>query len=174
MVIAIFIGFFTSCNTAKKTAKKKQIYIEQTYLELKKELPEAEVKLLMDTIKVLFPENLLFSFGKSEVKKDSYAPLEKLSRILNVYNKHKILITGYTDNVGEEEINEVLSKNRAENTKKILIQNQVLDSRLFTWGRGSKDPIASNQNVEGRNKNRRVEFVILYSYKPEINENEEK
>lgn len=155
---------FSACGTSKKTTKGKQAYMSETYSELKKGLPEAEIQLFNDTIKVLFPESLLFDLGKAEVRQTNYASLEKFAQVINKYSKSKILITGYTDNAGEEEVNQALSENRSFNTKKVLIQNNVEEERIFTWGRGTKNPIASNKTAEGRKKNRRVEFVVLYEY----------
>lgn len=161
LVLGLFVGM-TACNTQKHLAKKKHVYMEKTYLELKDSIKEAQVTILNDTIKVLFPENLLFPIGKAELLPVTKPLLTRFANALIKYNKTSILINGYTDNTGGKDLNDALSANRAKNTGDFLKANQVNDSRIFTWGRGSRNPIADNSTTAGRQKNRRVEFIILY------------
>src|SRR5690606_4836584 len=134
----------------------------KTYLELKDSIKEAQISILNDTIKVLFPENLLFPIGKAELLPATKPLLIRFANALIKYNRTSILINGYTDNTGGKELNDRLSANRAKNTGDFVKVNQVNDSRIFTWGRGSRNPIADNSSASGRQKNRRVEFIILY------------
>jgi outer membrane protein OmpA-like peptidoglycan-associated protein len=72
------------------------------------------------------------------------------------------LITGHTDNRGELKKNIELSRNRANNIKKFISQNEVSISRIESLGLGDLTPIDTNRTEEGRKRNRRVEFVLLY------------
>ena len=161
LVLGIFAGL-TACNSQKRLAHKRHVYMEKTYLELKDSIKEAQVSILNDTIKVLFPENLLFPVGKAELLPVTKPLLIRFANALIKYNKTSILINGYTDNTGGKDLNDQLSANRAKSTGDFLKANQVKDSRIFTWGRGSRNPIADNSTAAGRQKNRRVEFIILY------------
>jgi len=168
--IAIFISavmLLTACNTQKRLAQKKHAYMVKTYTDIKDSITEAEVVMLNDTIKVLFPEKLLFEVGKIKILPTTYPLLNRFANALNLHKKTSILINGYTDNSGLEEVNDQLSINRAKNTEEVLAQYGVAETRMFTWGRGSRNPVASNNTAAGRRKNRRVEFIILYSYTPE-------
>ena len=72
------------------------------------------------------------------------------------------MVSGHTDNVGDANKNRELSRVRAMQIKNVLVEKGVSDARLTSWGLGSLSPIADNSTQEGRNKNRRVEFIVLY------------
>lgn len=163
LAITLLLSLY-ACNTPSRLARKKHVYMEKAYLEIKDSIKEAEVSILNDTIKVLFPENLLFEVGSAELLVSTQPLLKRFSNALNKYKKTSILINGYTDNTGGEEVNEQLSANRAENTGNVLKSFEVRPERIYTWGRGSANPIGSNSTAEGRRRNRRVEFIILYDY----------
>jgi outer membrane protein OmpA-like peptidoglycan-associated protein len=84
---------------------------------------------------------------------------------LKKYKKTNILITGHTDTKGVESKNKEISGQRANNIKKIISDNGISELRLKSWGLGSVSPIAENDTELGREKNRRVEFVVLYDEK---------
>lgn len=136
--------------------------MHRTYKELKEKLPEATVTIVSDSIKVLFPEHLMFATSSAEINQTFYSKMANFGKILNKYSKTSILINGYTDNTGASESNVKLSNERALAAKSSLINEKVATARLFSWGHGSKDPVATNSTPEGRQKNRRVEFVVLY------------
>lgn len=138
--------------------------MEGAYLGLKDSIKEADVSILNDTIKVLFPEDLLFPTGKSELLPSTMPLLKRFAGSLNAYSNTSILINGYTDNTGKEAFNTQLSVDRAKNTGDALKSFNVNSSRFFYWGRGSVNPVANNQTKDGRRRNRRVEFIILYNY----------
>lgn len=69
---------------------------------------------------------------------------------------------GHTDSIGEASYNQTLSQRRAELVKQFFVDNfDIQDQRLQTQGRGEAQPIASNQTVEGRQANRRIDVLIL-------------
>ena len=73
---------------------------------------------------------------------------------------YRIRIEGHTDSIGSDQYNLKLSERRANSVKQFLIQHyHVAPGRLVTLGRGKQEPIAENETAEGRQKNRRVEFV---------------
>ena len=159
LLLSIFLMLqFSSCKVSKK---KKQKYITGFYQELKDSFPNAEVSLLKDSIKVIFPDNVMFDVGSVVWKDAFFEKLIRFSKLLNKYDKTNLLITGHTDNTGEGDINEKLSKSRAENVKLKMIEYNVAKERLFVWGLGSRRPRESNDTEEGRQLNRRTEFEIL-------------
>lgn len=158
------IVLIVSCGAGKHN--KKQRELNKTYKTLKKELPEAQVTMVYDTIKIMFPESVLFSSGSAEINESFMPKMETFAKVLNKFEKTSILINGYTDNTGTAKINQTLSNDRALNSKNTLNKYHVPNSRMYHWGRGESNPIASNDTPEGRKKNRRVEFIVLYDYEP--------
>ncbi|MBP6623622.1 MAG: OmpA family protein [Chitinophagaceae bacterium] len=160
LVCCILLSFsMTSCKLSKK---KQHRYMEGIYKEVKETFPEATIKIINDSIKIIFPNNIIFTTGSAELIPVFYQKLARFSIVLAKYEQTKLLITGHTDNTGEEESNNALSKERSRAVKERLLELKVKDERIFTWGLGQKAPIAENDTDEGRALNRRVEFVILY------------
>ncbi len=106
-------------------------------------------------------ENVQFETNKSILLPDSKLVLDKLVAEMKKNKNMEIEVRGYTDNTGDEKQNQFLSENRARAVVYYLISKNIDKSRLSYKGLGSSKPIASNDTEEGRNKNRRVEFIIL-------------
>ena len=100
-----------------------------------------------------------FDFGKSALQEQSYPYLNQLAAII-VKTKYRIKVKGHTDNVGTDEFNINLSRQRAEAVMNYLIKRGVDKSRISYAYFGSSKPLASNDTEEGRTMNRRVEFEI--------------
>ena len=92
---------------------------------------------------------------------ESEEPLKMLVRILTQNPELKIQIDGHTDNTGSESANIILSENRAEAIKKMLIQYGIKKNRVKTKGFGSSKPLVKNISEDDKKKNRRVEFTVL-------------
>lgn len=101
-----------------------------------------------------------FEFGESTIKRSSYDYLDELARILKETGM-KVEVKGHTDNVGSEEFNMKLSKDRAEAVVKRLVKKGVQRSNLSYSYYGMSRPLTDNDTEEGRKLNRRVEFEIL-------------
>lgn len=140
----------------------KSEYLLKTYKEIKSTLVEAEVVMIEDSIKVLFPNNIIYKSKDILPSSEYMQPLEKFSILLKKFNKTNILVAGHSDNKGNEVKNKELSKVRAQNIKSILVTKGISDTRMEAWGVGSVSPIDDNSTESGRLRNRRVEFVVLY------------
>jgi len=162
VALIIVMGSY-SCRTTK-TVRSHRKYLRQTYQTLKDSLDsKAEVSYLKDSVKVLFPTNLLFGFDQYNINNEVLPLIRRLSNVLNKYDETAILISGYTDTIGAPEYNNTLSSKRADAVKKELMQNHLKEQRITTWGMGARHPIATNLTEEGRSRNRRVEFIIMYA-----------
>jgi outer membrane protein OmpA-like peptidoglycan-associated protein/tetratricopeptide (TPR) repeat protein len=104
--------------------------------------------------------NIFFDTNKFDLKPESIAELQKLVEFLTVNPTVHIEISGHTDNVGNDQLNQTLSENRAKAVYEYLIASQVNPARLVFKGYGKTQPIAPNTSEEGRQKNRRTEFMI--------------
>ncbi|MBI3234789.1 MAG: OmpA family protein, partial [Bacteroidetes bacterium] len=104
-------------------------------------------------------KNISFDFGKATLKEESKIELDKL---VDIMNRSDIVIElgGHTDNVGSDEANLKLSQERVTSVKTYLESKKVDANRITAVGYGEAQPIASNDNDEGRSKNRRVEVKI--------------
>ncbi|WP_423736151.1 OmpA family protein [Chitinophaga caseinilytica] len=165
LLFFVAAALLTSCAASKKGTS--HAYMTKQYKELKKVLNEADVSILNDSLKVIFPNNVMFATNSDQLKDEIKPTFGRFAEVLNKFDKTKILVTGYTDNTGTDQINNDLSEKRAVSGKNQLTASGVAGDRLFTWGLGSRHPIATNDSEDGRSKNRRIEFVILYDVKPE-------
>jgi outer membrane protein OmpA-like peptidoglycan-associated protein len=109
---------------------------------------------------VLTLGDTLFATGKSELKSGSTANLDRLSDFLAEYPNRTASIEGFTDSVGSEESNQLLSERRADSVKRYLVRRGVQSDRLRSMGYGENTPVADNESLAGRQQNRRVEVII--------------
>lgn len=164
-LIIPLLAVIYSCSPQKRMAKKKHAYMGSVYNSLKDSVGDAEVTIVSDTVKVLFPEHLLFQKNSSAINTDAFPLLQRFAQVLNRYDMTTIMIQGYTDMTGTEAINKKLSQERADSAKNVLVYYTVNKDRLYSWGLGPARPIADNNTAEGQRRNRRVEFMVLYNYK---------
>jgi outer membrane protein OmpA-like peptidoglycan-associated protein len=90
----------------------------------------------------------------------SFAELDNLVQFLNDDRATTIVISGYTDNTGSEIKNKLLSEARAKAVSDYLVSQGVDSGRIKYQGYGSEKPVTTNTTEEGRQLNRRVEFVV--------------
>jgi len=105
--------------------------------------------------------NVFFDIGKSLVKEDSYAELDRLVLLMNQFPNLSVELSGHTDNTGSELLNNRLSQRRAEAVVEYLIEKGIDKRKLTAKGYGSANPIDSNKTIDGRKNNRRTEFEII-------------
>ena len=108
----------------------------------------------------LSAKKIKFATNSDILTKTSLPELNRVARIMKTYSNYNLNIEGHTDNVGNDEKNTSLSERRAKRCYEYLISKGIVKSRLSYEGFGAKRPIASNNTVEGRFENRRVELKI--------------
>ena len=104
---------------------------------------------------------ILFDFNRAEVKPRYISALDKVAVTLRRRPLTQAEIHGHTDNVGTEQYNQHLSMRRARAVERYLVQKGVEGDRLFPRGFGFRKNAASNQDVDGRALNRRVEILLV-------------
>lgn len=107
-------------------------------------------------------KNLEFETNKSTILENSKSSLDKLAETLKSKTNWNILLSGHTDDVGDAETNMILSKNRVEAVKNYLVTKGVNENIIRIAYFGETKPISDNSTLEGRQKNRRVEFTIIF------------
>lgn len=111
--------------------------------------------------KTFILEDLYFPTGKTDILPESEPMLQTLTDFMNDDENRRIMIVGHTDNVGKDAANMRLSDGRAKAVRQALIERGIAEDRIEAEGKGETQPIATNDTPEGRQKNRRVEVVIL-------------
>ncbi len=106
-------------------------------------------------------DNVYFDQSSYILRPESYSQLNKLLKTLQGNPKLVIEIAGHTDNVGDRQLNRLLSQNRAKVIANYLANNGIRDERLQHKGYGDAKPVAPNDSEENKRLNRRVEFVVL-------------
>jgi len=143
-------------------------YMDKQQAEFERQLADekaanqVEIKRLKnENLKITMNSEVSFDFDSSAIKPAFRPTLDKVSDILERYNRTRITVVGYTDNVGSDAYNQGLSRRRAESVAFYIERRGVQSSRIRTEGRGESDPRVSNATEAGRQLNRRVELLII-------------
>jgi OOP family OmpA-OmpF porin len=121
--------------------------------------PEAKPKPVAE--KITFAADVLFDFDKSVIKPEGRSKLDDLAGKAKAVNLEVVIAVGHADSIGSDEYNQRLSVRRAESVKAYLVSKGIEPNRVYTEGKGEKQPVASNKTAEGRAKNRRTEIEVI-------------
>lgn len=102
-----------------------------------------------------------FESGSAILAASGVQILDEMAVVLKRVRGKKVKILGHTDSSGDADKNIILSQQRADAVKTYLIHKNIPAESLSTEGLGSNKPVADNTTVEGRKKNRRIEFEVL-------------
>jgi len=120
----------------------------------------------LKAIKVTFDSGILFQTGKSTLNTSSKTALTKFAKILIANPTMDITILGHTDNQGSLDLNQKLSKDRAQAVADYLTSQNVTEAQFKEiTGKNYADPVADNKTAAGRSANRRVEVYMYASAK---------
>ena len=111
--------------------------------------------------KVTFAADAFFDFDKAVLKPEAKAKLDDLVAKTSAVALEVIIAVGHTDSVGVDGYNQKLSVARSEAVKTYLVSKGIEKNRVYTEGKGEKQPVADNKTAEGRAKNRRVEIEVV-------------
>ncbi len=123
--------------------------------------PQPQPKPKPVAAKVTLAADVLFDFDKAALKADGKSKLDDLAAKVKGINLEVVIAIGHTDSVGSDAYNQKLSVRRAESVKAYLVSKGVEPNRIYTEGKGEKQPVASNKTKDGSQKNRRVEIEII-------------
>lgn len=111
-------------------------------------------------LKLDIPSDISFATNRSDIQPNFRPILDRFAEGLRNNPNTEVRIVGHTDSTGSDAINNPLSLDRAESTRNYLTSRGVSGARIHVEGRGSREPIASNDSVDGRARNRRVEIYV--------------
>lgn len=105
-------------------------------------------------------DSVRFETGSALLTSGAKTTLEGVARTLRNQSNLRVRIEGHTDGEGGEQVNQILSQQRAESVRQYLIGKGAAPVRLSAQGYGESQPVADNRSAGGREKNRRVEFKV--------------
>jgi OOP family OmpA-OmpF porin len=111
--------------------------------------------------KVTLATDTHFDFDRAVVRPEGKAKLDDLSSKIKAINLEVVIAIGHTCSIGSDAYNQKLSVRRAEAVKAYLVSKGIEPNRVYTEGKGEKQPAYSNKTREGRSKNRRVEVEVI-------------
>jgi len=133
--------------------------VKPEVVEVKQE-PEPEPE-TPKVVKKIILNGIRFDFDRANIKPEFYPVLDEAVKILNEYPEKKVIIKGYTCSIGTEAYNKGLSLRRAISVRNYLSNKGLKPNRLRVEGYGEGRPIGDNATLEGRRRNRRVEFKVI-------------
>jgi outer membrane protein OmpA-like peptidoglycan-associated protein len=139
--------------------ERSQQQLATTDEQIERELEELRAE-RTDRGVVITIEDVLFEVNRAELRPGAQSDLVRLADFLNQNPNSTVLVEGHTDNSGNAEYNLELSQLRALSVRDFLVANGVSPLRVRAIGYGETRPEAPNDNVAGRQQNRRVEIVI--------------
>jgi OOP family OmpA-OmpF porin len=154
--LAMIVG--TGCAALAPAEKMDQFPV----MEVKGERPPpGPDKIILTPSNIAIIDKIQFEVGKADLKPISFPVLDDVVRVLKENPQiEEVDVEGHTDSTGSAEINRTLSKDRAASCIKYIMSKGIKAGRLTPKGFGPDRPIADNATEEGREANRRVEFLI--------------
>lgn len=155
-------------KATNETQKKLEAHIarheaiDSKYRRLREIFSENQARVFKDGDNVIIRlSDFKFNVGEAKILNSNKPVLENIKKALTVFDNEMIVIQGHTDSQGTDDFNIKLSKERAMNVEKYIINNTNVEQiKIKSVGFGESQPLANNEHVEGRAKNRRIDIVI--------------
>ena len=137
-------------------------YVDRQEQRLRQELTGSGVQVERngDNLQLVMPGNITFASSSADIASSFYPTLNSLVKVFKEFDQNGIDIVGHTDSTGALEMNMRLSQERATSVASYLTSQGVSGARISSRGVGPSQPVASNDTVEGRAQNRRVEINL--------------
>jgi outer membrane protein OmpA-like peptidoglycan-associated protein len=147
--------------------KQKEIDFQKKQIELDKLKQDLKYQETAKSISISLQGDVLFDFGKAELRPEAEAGLEKVGTVIQQFPEGKVHIDGFTDSKGGKKQNMALSRERAVAVKQWLVKKKgIAAASISAKGLGEENPVAANENADGsdnpdgRAQNRRVQITV--------------
>lgn len=104
--------------------------------------------------------DVLFATGRANLQPGAQRSVQRLAQVLQQYPERRVLVEGFTDSQGSEQMNQELSQRRADAFRQALLGAGVASNRIEVRAHGEAFPVADNNTAAGRQQNRRVEVLF--------------
>ena len=139
----------------------KRMESQQKQLEQQTQGTGVQVTRTADNrLQIVVPGDIAFDSGQAVIRPNFRSALDNFAQSLQQNPSSTVTIIGHTDSTGSPAVNEPLSLQRADATRDYLVSRGVAANRFQIDGRGSREPVASNDTEAGRARNRRVEIFL--------------
>ncbi|MBD3243772.1 MAG: OmpA family protein [Chitinivibrionales bacterium] len=135
-------------------------YMDRQAEEYDEQLDKAKVERAGEGIRITYESDELFDPNSADLAPRAQPYMQELARLLQENDDTQLLIVGHTDSIGPERYNKLLSEMRAQAIADYLIDEGVAQARLSTLGIGEDEPVATNETIEGRRQNNRIEIAV--------------
>ena len=151
---------------AERQAAEQRLKVQERFNQL---FEEVDNMFDIDEAEVYKEENkcvirlrgIRFPVGQAVIMPENYDLLSKVQQAINKFNDPRVTIEGHTDSTGSNDVNELLSQQRAESVRQYLVGNGIVrDDIVVAVGYGSVRPLATNATEEGRAINRRIDVIV--------------
>ncbi len=162
------LGGATAERTALVERLEAQNRVKEQFEQVEKMFAREEALVFRQGDSVILRlVGLNFDSGAAQIKPANFALLQKVEKAIDVFPRSELTIEGHTDSYGGDDMNQVLSQQRAESVQQYMINAMRIPTyRLIATGYGETRPIANNETASGREHNRRIDIVI----KPQLDE----
>ncbi|NCF50016.1 OmpA family protein [Gammaproteobacteria bacterium] len=162
------LGGATAERAALIQRLEAQARVKQQFEQVEKMFTSDEARVFREGNNIILRlVGLTFDSGASDIKPESFDLLAKVEKAIDVFPRSELIIEGHTDSHGGDDFNQALSQERAESVQQYMINAMRLPTyRLIATGYGETRPIASNETVAGRTRNRRIDIVIRPNLEP--------
>ena len=156
------LGGATAERAALIQRLEAQARVKQQFEQVEKMFATSEARVFREGNNIILRlVGLTFDSGASEIKPHSFDLLAKVEKAIDVFPRSELIIEGHTDSHGGDDLNQKLSQERAESVQQYMINAMRIPTyRLIATGYGETRPVASNETVSGRTRNRRIDIVI--------------
>jgi len=121
---------------------------------------DVEILLTPDADVILRMKRLNFRSGSAVIPPNTYAMIDSAVQSIQMFPKRSVRVEGHTDSAGSNAYNQALSERRSEAVKAYVMAKLEVPHEVESVGFGEEKPIANNETVQGREKNRRIDIVL--------------
>ena len=156
------LGGATAERAALVQRLEAQARVKQQFEQIEEMFTPDEARVFREGNSIIMRlVGLTFDSGESQIKSENFDLLAKVEKAIDVFPRSELTIEGHTDSFGGDDLNQMLSQERAESVQQYMINAMRIPTyRLIATGYGETRPVASNETAAGRERNRRIDIVI--------------